>query len=110
MVLSLVGTNTTPVSAMALSSIPFQWVTPPPQLGSFPSNLLVARPMFRDARAPFQLVFSMPMNNRLYPYGMPTSMMVGLQNNMSTYSDNAISTRPSYNRHNSFSLTINNMV
>jgi len=32
----------------------------------------------------------MPMTTREQPYSMPTSMMVGLQNNASTFADNAI--------------------
>ena len=49
---------------------------------------MAARPLFG---------FSMPMNNRDYPYGMPTLMMVDLHTNMSNFSDNAIETVSSYN-------------
>jgi len=34
--------------------------------------------------------FTMPITTREQPYSMPTSMMVGLQNNASTFADNAI--------------------
>ena len=52
----------------------------------------------------------MPMNNMEYSYGMPMSIMVGLHNNMSTFSDNATATRSSYNPHNAYASAINNMV
>lgn len=69
-VLSPVGTNTAPVSTMVVSSIPSQGVTPPPQPQSSPFSHAVARPMLGDAREPFQLGFSMPINNREHPYGV----------------------------------------
>lgn len=59
-------------------------MTPAPQPGNTPFNPVVARPLFG---------FSMSMNNRDYPYGMPTSMFVGIHTNMLTYSDNANKTK-----------------
>lgn len=40
---------------------------------------------------------------------MPTSVMVGLHTNISTFSDNAMATRLAYNPHNASASTINNM-
>lgn len=47
--------------------------TPPHPVNTL-FNLAVARHLFG---------FSMPMNNRNYPYGIPTSMMASLHTNMS---------------------------
>lgn len=64
-------------------------------------NPAVARPLFG---------VSISMSNRDYPYGMPMLMIDDLHTNMSIYSDNAMATEPSYNPHNDFALTIENMV
>lgn len=90
----------TPIRTTALvaSSTPVvpvssQGVTPPPQSRNVLFNTVVARPL---------LGFSMPMNNRGYPYGMPTSMMVDLPTKVSMYSNNAVATMPLYNFQNAY--------
>lgn len=100
-ILMPVRTTTLMVSSRPVALIPSQGMTPSLQPWNTLFNPTVARLLFG---------FSMPKNNMEYPHGMPTSMMVGLRTNISTYSDNATDTRPSYNPHNAFALTINNMV
>lgn len=94
-----VRTTSLVVSSTSVAPIPSQGITPPPHPGNSVFNPVVARPLFG---------FSMQMNNRDYPYGMPTSMMVVIHTNMSTYSDNAVVTRPSYNPHNASLITNTN--
>lgn len=89
------------VSSTPVTQVPSQGITPPSESRNTMFNPTVARPLFG---------FSMAMNNKDYPYGMPTSMMVGLHTNMSTFSDNAMATVSSYNPQNAFASTINNMV
>lgn len=66
------------VSSTPLASVASKEITHTSQPGNILFNYAVVRPLFG---------FSMPMNNRDYPYGMPTSMMVGLHTNMSNFSN-----------------------
>lgn len=86
---------------MQVAPIPSQGIIPPPQPRNSPFNPTITRCLFD---------FSMPMDNREYPYGISTSMMDVLYTNMLTYRDNAMATKPSYKPHNASASTINNMV
>lgn len=83
-----VRTTAPVVSSTPVARIPSQGLTPLPQQGNTLFNPAVTRPFFG---------FSMPMNNREYPYVMLTLMMVGLHTNISTFSDNTMAIGPSYN-------------
>lgn len=100
-VLTLVRKIAHVVSSTPVAPIQSHGEIPSPQPWSSPFNPMFARPVFR---------FLMPMNNREYPYVMPTSMMVDIHTNMLTYSDNAMAIELSYNPYNTSSSTINNMV
>lgn len=50
----------------------------------------------------------LPMGNREYIYGMPITMMVGLQSNASTYTYNTIAVIPPYNPYPASSSVMDN--
>ena len=78
------------VSSTPVAPVSSQGVTPLSRAGNAFFNPAVTRPLFG---------FSMPMINRDYPYGMPTSVMVGIHTNMSNFSDNVMVNVPSYKTH-----------
>lgn len=64
---TVIRTTALEVSSTSVVPILLQGVTPPPQMKNTLFNPTVTRPLFG---------FSIPMNNKDYPYGIATSMMV----------------------------------
>lgn len=57
---------------------------------------------------PYLLSFSLPMGNIEYPYGMPPTVMAGVQTSASTYVDNTMAITSPYNPRLASGLAISN--
>lgn len=74
-----------------LASLPSGVVSFPP-VANIPTTPKTTLAIVGDPTPPYLPSFMLPLITRDYPYGMPTSMMTGLQSHASTYADNDVTT------------------
>lgn len=95
---SNVGTSTsigempTIISQITKSTISPEMVVSLSQVKSAPTTPRATQNMIGDQRPHCPLSFTLPINGREQPYGIPTKMMASLRPSASMYVDNSIAT------------------
>lgn len=80
-----------------------------PQVISVPTTLRATQNMVGDQRPPFPLSFTLPLNGREHPYGMPTALMASMNPSASTHADNATANASPVNLYSTSGSNIRNL-